>query len=528
MNRYIPYLYQFGLILGAVSLPFSNFGMSLSGFWLAGAWLFDQLFVDAGTRRYRWSKALGNPLFWLLSSLFFIHLIGLVYTSDWNYGLHDLRIKLPLLLFPLIFFTARPLEAVAIRRALLVFVVATSAAALICLSIPLGWFNYTINNIREISIFISHIRFSILLVFASAILLLWISEKRRILPALVMLAINLSFIWVIESATGAVLFIAVLMLYLISEEASVIPRIWRRALRIGFPTLILALGGWIYSTAHNHLTIPEGYLEQLPTYTALGNPYEHHIGNSVKENTHLVWYHICKSELDSVWMQRSERNLHGPDDRGHELYSTLLRYMSSKGLTKDAAGLSSLTDDDIRNVERGVVSVLEFEHKGLQRRFDKILFELSLMQNGGNPSGNSVTQRFEFWRAAWHIIGKKPIFGVGTGDVKSAMSDAYVDIDTVLYEPFRLRAHNQYLTFWVAFGLIGVLVLLASIFIPLGVPVPERGFLFTAFCLVTALSYLTEDTLETQAGVTFVAFFSALFAAQRLAFHARVRHNPSS
>jgi hypothetical protein len=72
----------------------------------------------------------------------------------------------------------------------------------------------------------------------------------------------------------------------------------------------------------------------------------------------------------------------------------------------------------------------------------------------------------------------------------------------------------------------GILLLLASIFLPLGVPVPERGFLFTSFCMLTALSYLTEDTLETQAGVTFVAFFAALFSAQRMAFHARVRHNP--
>ncbi len=526
MNRYIPYLYQFGLILGAVSLPFSNLGMSLAGFWLAGTWLLDQLFADGGTRRYRWSKALRSPLFWLLTALFFIHLVGLAYTSDWNYALRDLRIKLPLLLFPLIFFTARPIEGAAVRRALLLFVVATSTAAVICLSIPLGWLNREVNNVRDISIFISHIRFSILLVFASAMLLLWISEKRRIIPALLMLVINLSFLWVIESATGAFMLTAVVMLYLISEEASVIPRWWRRILRVGFPMMILGLGGWIYVTAKVHLSIPEGYIENLPTHTDLGNPYEHHIGNSVKENNHLVWYHICKSEIDSVWMARSERNLHGPDDRNHELYSTLLRYMTSKGLTKDAAGLSALTDDDIRNVERGVVSVLEFEHKGLQRRFDKILFELSLMQNGGNPSGNSVTQRIEFWRAAWHIITEKPIFGVGTGDVKSAMNTAYNDIDSELYEPFRLRAHNQYLTFWVAFGLPGILLLLASIFLPLGVPVPERGFLFTSFCMLTALSYLTEDTLETQAGVTFVAFFAALFSAQRMAFHARVRHNP--
>lgn len=523
VNRAIPFLYEAGLVLAVVAMPFSNLGMSVASFWIAGTWLIDQWASDRTTRHYRWSKALRNPLFWILTGLFIIHVIGLMYTRDFNYALRDIRIKLPLLLFPLFFFTARPIEGRTLRRMLLFFVISTSAAALYCLLIPLGLIEREVSNIRDISIFISHIRFSILLVFSSAILLLWLSRRQRIGLVIPLLLINLSFLWVIESLTGVVLLAAVLVLYLISVEASVLPKPLRRFLRVALPFALLVAGWQIKQLADAHFKIPEGYEEQLPIYTAHGSPYTHHLGSSLKENGHLIWYNIAPEELDTAWARRSDFALTGLDQRNHKLYNTLLRYMSSKGLNKDAEGVAQLTNQDIRNIEQGVTSVLEFEHRGLRRRVDKIFFEVSLLRNGGNPSGNSVTQRLEFWRAAWHIIRKKPLFGVGTGDVKTAMSDAYVEIDSRLYDAFRLRAHNQYLTFWVAFGIFGILLLLASLLLPLGVPVPERGFLFTTFCMIVALSYLTEDTLETQAGVTFIAFFAALFSAQRLAFHARIR-----
>lgn len=522
-DKAIPQLYQIGLLLAVVAMPFSNLGMSISGFWLSGTWIIDQIFCDAKTRRYRWAKAVGNPVFWLLSGLFLIHLFGLVHTRDWAYALRDLRIKLPLLLFTLIFFTARPIEGRTFRRMLTAFVLATSAAAVYCLMIPLGVIEREVNNIREISIFISHIRFGMLLAFASAILLLWLSAKKMIVLSVALLAINLTFLWVIESITGALLLCAIVLLYLVSTEVGVLGKRFRRVIRIAIPALLIIAGVKIYFLADDYFSMPDDFIEQLPQTTAAGTPYQHHIGSKLKENGHFIYYSIARSELDTSWAHRSNLDLNDLDARGHKVYNTLLRYMTSKGLAKDAEGLSQLTNEEIAHIESGVASVLEFEHKGLRRRLDKILFEVALMQSGGNPSGNSVTQRFEFWRAAWHIVQKNPIFGVGTGDVKEEMSSAYIDIDTRLYEEFRLRAHNQYLTFWVAFGIFGVLLLLATLFFGFRLPRSERGFLMTAFFAIIALSYLTEDTLETQAGVTFVAFFSALFAAQRLAFHARLR-----
>jgi len=39
-----------------------------------------------------------------------------------------------------------------------------------------------------------------------------------------------------------------------------------------------------------------------------------------------------------------------------------------------------------------------------------------------------------------------------------------------------------------------------------------RDLLFMSYIIIMALSFITEDTLETQAGVTFVAFLGPLLA----------------
>jgi hypothetical protein len=42
-----------------------------------------------------------------------------------------------------------------------------------------------------------------------------------------------------------------------------------------------------------------------------------------------------------------------------------------------------------------------------------------------------------------------------------------------------------------------------------------NAFEWTGFLVITLLSYLIEDTLQTQTGVTFVAFFFAFFITGR-------------
>ena len=144
-------------------------------------------------------------------------------------------------------------------------------------------------------------------------------------------------------------------------------------------------------------------------------------------------------------------------------------------------------------------------------RMQEIFWELNIYLKGGNPSGYSVAQRFEFWKAAIGIIKENFFIGVGTGDVEKAFDEQYEKINSPLTQEWRLRSHNQFLAIGTAFGVIGILWFLIALFYPLLSLKNYKDYFYLTFFIISFLSMLTEDTLETQVGITFFAFFNSLF-----------------
>ena len=154
------------------------------------------------------------------------------------------------------------------------------------------------------------------------------------------------------------------------------------------------------------------------------------------------------------------------------------------------------------------------EKASILYRIDGIIAEFNNYLNGGNPGGNSVTQRLEFWKAARYIIAENFFLGVGTGDVEDAFQRQYDIMDSPLEPKYRLRAHNQFLTITVTFGLLGLLIFLLSFTYPIWSKHNRKNALFVSFFVFAILSFLAEDTLETQAGITFISFFGPFFLFQ--------------
>jgi len=129
----------------------------------------------------------------------------------------------------------------------------------------------------------------------------------------------------------------------------------------------------------------------------------------------------------------------------------------------------------------------------------------------GNASGHSVIMRYEFLRAGWAIARENLLFGVGTGDTRPAFAAYYSESNSVLEERWRLRAHNQYLTLLITFGLPGLLWCLFAWVRPAWAHRASTGPLFIPWAIIFLVSCLSEDTLETQMGATFFAYYYALF-----------------
>jgi len=170
-----------------------------------------------------------------------------------------------------------------------------------------------------------------------------------------------------------------------------------------------------------------------------------------------------------------------------------------------------ISNEEIKAIERGVVNVNYQNVSSLKRRLHEIAWELDVYKTTGDPSGHSLTQRFEFWKAAVGIIKDNIVFGVGTGDVKTAFETQYDKMSSSLTTENRLRSHNQYLSIGVAFGIVGLIWFLVTLFYPMVLQGKTFDYLYVSFLLIAIVSFLTEDTLESQAGVTFYAFFNSFF-----------------
>ncbi len=186
--------------------------------------------------------------------------------------------------------------------------------------------------------------------------------------------------------------------------------------------------------------------------------------------------------------------------------------MASRGiLKKDSTSFQKLSLEDIHSIESGVSNYKYIHISSLNARIYETIWELDVYLKGNNPSGHSMTMRIEFWKAGWHILKKHLWAGTGTGDVKQAFRDQYQTDHSKLDPRWQLRGHNQYLAIAIAFGLPGLLYFLASLVYPLLKDKMYRNYFYSLFWIIVVISFLTEDTLESQAGVTFYALFNALF-----------------
>jgi len=195
-------IYFWGLVLMIVSIPLSRYMMSVSQFALSGILILEFVSLER-FRKYlkkypvyihiftiipvmiygmiesmfnifrRFLRKENMPAI-IFSSLYLAHLLGLLFTIDFDYALKDLRVKLPLLVLPVIFSVTESLDWKKFRTLMLFFIAAVVVGTLISTFILLS---EDVDNLRDISIFISHIRFSLLISIAMFALAYFITKQ---------------------------------------------------------------------------------------------------------------------------------------------------------------------------------------------------------------------------------------------------------------------------------------------------------------------------------------------------------------
>jgi hypothetical protein len=517
--QYIPSreLYYFGLLLFAASLPLSKFTISLAQFIIAGNWLLE------GNFKNKWNLIKQNKIALIIMSLYAIHLIGLWNTSNFAFALKDLKTKSPILVFPFLMATSKVLDRKQVNQILFLLYLATVLSTLISLAIYLGLTGKVITDIRQISPLISHIRLALLVCVGVAIALYfynnishlsWAKLNSTILKIFLLLSVlwMIIFLIILESITGLFVLIAGLFgfcLYKMFIEKGQ----FSQKLKYAFIVVVTILIGYLiaYLSIKPMMIKDEINLATLPKTTKNGNAYIHFVNEKFTENGHFYGLYQCEPELKKAWNTRSKLPYDSLDEKEQLVNFTIMRYLTSKNLTKDSSGVWQLSQQDIHHIENGISNYKIPQMNPLESRAYQVYCEYQSFKEGYNSSGHSLTMRIHYWQAAFFIIKDHFFTGVGTGDLEDAFQAKYVEINSPLELPWRHRAHNQYLTMMVAFGVFGLAYFLFWLFAPAYLKKEKLHPIYFAFLFILLISMLFEDTLETQAGLSFAVFFSSLF-----------------
>lgn len=444
-----------------------------------------------------------------------VYLLWLINTADLKAGLSELRLKLPLMVFPVVIGLSEPLNKKEIKLVLSFFiagVVMSTLAGLIAYS-TVDSISY-IDNPRKISPFISHIRLALMINF-SIVCSAWyfVSDNTRKTRFLYLLsAVWLSvFLFFLLSLTGIIIFVLIIFISLFIVVRKSTNFILKASLALFVSVLFISSLFYFSGEISNFYKKGNAYDYPLKYRTLNGNPYLHFPERKDIENGNPVWIYINEDELRKEWNLRSEINFDSTDLRNQKLTYTLIRYLASMGLTKDSAGMSVLNEKDIRYIENGISNKLFTEGKPIKSKVYEIIWQIDYYRNGGNPSGHSVTQRIEFLRTGINLFTGNLIFGTGPGDLGKEMTAQYNKDKSKLDPEYRFLSHNQYLTFLESFGISGFIIICFSVLLPVIRSGIFKSFLFSMFFLIILLSMMGEDTLETHTGVSFFAYFYSLF-----------------
>jgi len=502
----------FSLLLFVLLLPFSEAAVSI----LAGLLLFQALALQSWKHPSFTTDGLNSLL--LISSIFFLYLIWTVLTEDLHFALYEWRKVIFWIIIPPAFFLSPKLPRGKFILLLALFCLSVLAASLFGLFRLAFSEQFHIADFRKI-ILISHIRFSFQLVLAIIILTWFLLAKIKITTSGIhpvwFITLLLWFIWfllMLKSITGIAAFIGILLVFIFYLIIHIQRTRWRvlflLAFLIAVLTPILYISHVWYNFYHSETLNPE----KVDRSTASGRSYSFDFQSRERENGHWVRAYICEEELRKEWNKISTCKYDSLDRNGFPYNATLIRYLTSKGLRKDSAGISHLTHKDIHAIENGLSNHIFVDNNfSIYPRIYQTIWELDVYFRLGDPNFQSVSQRLEFVKASLRLIKEHPLTGIGTGNWKSKYAETYRKMNSKLLPENQGPSHNQYLNYLVKFGFIGFVYILVALLVPVFREQHRKNLFFWLFLLLIGIVNLADANLETHMGLSFFTFFYCLF-----------------
>jgi|TARA_B110000263_G_scaffold94032_1_gene82239 O-antigen ligase len=439
-------LFLYSLLYIALTIPFQwkylpfSVGITMLGLvWFFGSNLSQKI-----------KKFVKSPYAILLSGLYIIYLISILYSENKEYAYTDLLLKLPLLLFPLFLSTTDSLNNSQYKSVLRTFAISTFFAAITTLLI--GYCNYTQTGLtkyffyHDLTIFMHSAYYALYALFAIVIFIYLYrktqNKKSKILYTLMAFGLSI-FLFLLASRMQILIFIILLTVYIL------VVALKKKRIILGIVILCL-------SYAFIFLLVAK-----IPRTTARIEQTRKHLKN----------INYSKTNSDSrvqIW------------EAAANVINTNYLFGAGVGDVKDELvaqyTLLSSTDSD---KEKGI------EDKIIEIQNNKKWF-LHIKEKAKE---NNILVEDQLFVDAIFVLG----------DTKSR------------YKHFINRGYNyhgQFLQTLSAVGLLGFFFLFFSLLLPAyNLGLKNKNYLLLVFMFMVFVSFITESMLERQAGVILYAFF---------------------
>ena len=118
--------------------------------------------------------------------------------------------------------------------------------------------------------------------------------------------------------------------------------------------------------------------------------------------------------------------------------------------------------------------------------------------------------RYERWKGAAELIKRSPLVGYGTGDEIPMLKTEYIKRGHYISYLENYNAHNQYLSYLLKNGIVGLLIFLFIFGYYLRLALKSKNFEYLSFLIILLIGFYTENILDANKGIVFFAFFNTL------------------
>jgi O-antigen ligase len=137
--------------------------------------------------------------------------------------------------------------------------------------------------------------------------------------------------------------------------------------------------------------------------------------------------------------------------------------------------------------------------------------KLDEIPNPEVTSYSSLVTRLSIWKSAIALGNQKFLIGHGSADAKNELIDYYGKTNQFFLKKYGLITHNQFLNYYIKFGIIGFICCVVYLLFPLYIYLKTKNTVVLFFFINFFISNCTDDYLNKFDGIVYSAIWYSIF-----------------